>query len=328
MRPALALVAWLLPAPPLGAAPPPPWVVAFGLVVVAVLAAATAATLWVGQRGRRTVLARLVRPDVRTASPVAPGTPDAFGIAEVGGWRGDLLGFLARWLPAPMRGEAAVAALAAAGYFEPSAALYYGAVRALAPVVMPLIVLTVTGGAERLSLALGLLVGVVGPGAVLDRQAGARRSALTLAIPDALDLLVVCLEAGVGADAALVRVARELAPTHPVLSAELDDVTRRISAGLPREEALRGLVARTGVEDLRAIVSTMVQAERLGTSLARVLRIHGEALRSRRKQQAEKKAAEASVKMIIPLVLFMLPAFFTVVLGPAVLSLMSQMGGP
>lgn len=337
MRPPLALVASLLPASlpqgaplegaPLGAAPPP-WAVALGLIVLAVLAAATAATAWVGQQGRRTVLARLVRPGGRTLSVAAPGTPDAFGIARVGGWRGDLLGVLARWAPAALRGEAAVAALAAAGYFEPGAALYYAGVRALAPVLMPLVVVAVTGAAEPRALALGLLVGVIGPGAVLARQAGTRRTALALAIPDALDLLIVCLEAGVGVDAALVRVARELAPTHPVLAAELDDVTRRISAGLPREEALRGLVARTGVEDLRAIVSTMIQAERLGTSLARVLRIHGETLRSRRKQAAEKKAAEASVKMIIPLVLFMLPAFFTVVLGPAVLSLMSNMGGP
>jgi tight adherence protein C len=116
-----------------------------------------------------------------------------------------------------------------------------------------------------------------------------------------------------------------MAATHPVLGAELDNVTRRISAGLPREEALRALVTRTGVDDLRAIVSTMVQAERLGTSLARVLRIHGDALRQRRKQTAEKRAAEASVKMIIPLVLFLLPAFFSVVLGPAVLSLIGTM---
>ena len=301
---------------------------ALALILVAVVATTAAATVWVGQRGRRTVLARLVRPGGRGAPGVAPGTLDAFGVAEIGGWQGELLAVLARWVPAGLRGESAVAALAAAGYFEPSAALYYGAARALAPVVVPLVVLAVAGATEPLVPALGLLVGVIGPGAVLDHQAGARRAALSVAIPDALDLLVVCLEAGVGADAALVRVARELAPTHPVLAAELDNVTRRISAGLPREEALRGLAARAAVEDLRAIVSTMIQAERLGTSLARVLRIHGEALRTRRKQLAEKKAAEASVKMIIPLVLFMLPAFFTVVLGPAVLSLAVSMKGP
>jgi tight adherence protein C len=315
----------------LPAAPAPSWAAAAALVSLACLALATAATLWVGQRGRRAVLGRLVRPGGRAGggrgAVTALGTPDAFGIAEVGGWRGDLLASLARWVPAGLRTEAAVAALARAGYFEPSAALYYGAARIVAPVAAPLAALAVGGDEASLAAALGLLAGVVGPSAVLDRKAGARRLALSAAIPDALDLLIVCLEAGVGIDAALVRVARELETTHPVLAAELDNVTRRISAGLPREESLRALVARTGVEDLRAIVSTMIQAERLGTSLARVLRIHGDALRARRRQAAEKRAAEASVKMIVPLVLFLLPAFFTVVLGPAVLGLMTNVMG-
>lgn len=307
---------------------PPPWAVAAGLVTVAALAAATAGSLWLGQRGRQAVLGRLGRHRGQRFTAGMSGPLDAFGIAEAEGWRGELLAGLARWLPAPLRSAAAAAALARAGYFEPSAVLYYGAARALAPVLVPALVLLVIGHAAPLALALGLVVGVIGPPAVLDRRAGARRTALSAAIPDALDLLVVCLEAGVGADAALVRVGRELAPTHPVLAAELDNVTRRISAGLPREEALRALVTRTGVEELRAIVSTMIQAERLGTSLARVLRIHGDALRTRRKQGAEKKAAEASVKMIIPLVLFLLPAFFAVVLGPAILSLVAGVGGP
>jgi tight adherence protein C len=307
-------------------------VAAAALIALACLAAATAATVWLGQRGRRVALGRLVRPGARLRARLgtrldAGATPDAFGAAEVEGWRGDLLAALARWVPAGLRGEAAAAALANAGHFEASAVLYYGGARLVAPVVAPLVAAAVTGGVAPLAVALGLLVGVVAPPALLDRAAGTRRVALTTAIPDALDLLIVCLEAGVGVDAALVRVARELEPTHPVLSAELDNVTRRISAGLPREESLRALVTRTGVEDLRAIVSTMIQAERLGTSLARVLRIHGDALRARRRQAAEKRAAEASVKMIIPLVLFLLPAFFTVVLGPAVLSLVANVVG-
>jgi tight adherence protein C len=201
----------------------------------------------------------------------------------------------------------------------------------LAPVVFPLLVFLATGsggGAAGspgpMGLGLGLLAGLTLPSALLDRRAGTRRTALMLAIPDALDLLIVCLEAGVGLDAALVRVSRELAPTHPMLAAELESVVRRVGAGLPRDEALRTLVVRTGVEDMRAVVSTMIQAERLGTSLARVLRIHGESLRGRRKQLAEKRAAQASVKMMIPLVTFLLPAFFIVVLGPAVLSMMAS----
>ncbi len=308
-------------------AAPPPWVLAAGLAAVAALAAATPASAWVAQHGRRAAQARLARPRERARARVgAPDAPDAFALAGAEGWRGALLGALARWLPAGLRSEAAAAALARAGHFDAEAVLYYGLARLLAPVLVPLAAVAAAGAGEPAALGIALVVGVVGPSAVLDRRAGARRAALSVAIPDALDLLVVCLEAGVGVDAALVRVARELAPTHPVLAAELDNVTRRISAGLPREEALRALVTRTGVDDLRAIVTTMLQAERLGTSLARVLRIHGDALRTRRRQAAEKRAAEAATKMIIPLVLFLLPAFFTVVLGPAVLSFVTSMG--
>jgi tight adherence protein C len=307
----------------------PVWPQALALTLLATASSAAAVAVWAGQRGRRAALARLTRHHgARALRALGGDDVDAFALHEIEGWRGRVLATLARHTPTSLRGPEAAAALARAGYFEPTALLYYGAARALAPVIAPLVVVAVTGAAAPLALALGLLVGVVAPGAVLDRKAGARRTALALAIPDALDLLIVCLEAGVGVDAALMRVAREVTPTHPVLGAELVNVTRRISAGLPREEALRALVTRTGVDDLRAIVSTMIQAERLGTSLARVLRIHGEALRNRRKQKAEKKAAEASVKMIIPLVIFLLPAFFAVVLGPAILSLGKGVGGP
>lgn len=315
------------PVLPFGA--PPPWIIAAALATTALLATATAVSLWLGQRGRRAVRARLARPGTRDVRALADvGAADAFAITEVEGWRGALLVWLARWLPRSARSAAAADALASAGYFQPAALLYFGGARLAAPVLLPALAFALTGGAVPLAVGLALLVGLVGPSALLDRKAGARRAGLVTAIPDALDLLIVCLEAGVGVDAALVRVARELAPTHPVLAAELENVTRRISAGLPREEALRALVSRTRVEDLRAIVSTMIQAERLGTSLARVLRIHGEALRARRRQTAEKKAAEASVKMLLPLVIFLLPAFFTVVLGPAVLSMMGTMGTP
>lgn len=309
----------------------PAWWIAAGYATVAALAAASATSAWVAQRGRRAVLARLGRPSQRAARLLATGgaalDPFLLGDEDDGSWQARAAAVLARWLPAALRSERAAARLVAAGYFSPTAVYFFGASRLLAPVVAPALVACATGSASPLGLGLGLAAGLVGPTALLDRRAGERRTALGAAIPDALDLLIVCLEAGVGLDAALVRVTRELRSAHPVLAAELDNVSRRTSAGLPREEALRALVARTGVEDLRAIVTTMVQAERLGTSLARVLRIHGESLRGRRKQLAEKRAAEASVKMLIPLVLFLLPAFFAVVLGPAALGLIGTMGG-
>jgi tight adherence protein C len=128
-------------------------------------------------------------------------------------------------------------------------------------------------------------------------------------------------------DSALLRVARDMAFLHPDLSAEFMVVNRTINAGLSREEALHGLWQRTGVEGLRGLASSMVQSERLGTSIARILRVYSEALRRKRRQLAEKRAAEASIKMIIPLALFMLPALFALILGPAAMSLARTMRG-
>lgn len=305
----------------------PLWWVATAWIWAGTLAVAGAVALYVGQRGRRAALERLGRRSARAARGLlGDADVDAFRIGRATSWRGELAALLDRVVPGALRGPEAVARLASAGWFEPEAVLYFGGARLAALVVGPTLAVLVAGELSPLALAMGLVAGAMGPQAVLDRRAGTRRTALAVAVPDALDLLVVCLEAGVGVDAALQRVAREIAATHPVLSTELEVVTRRIGAGLPREEALRSLVVRTGVDDLRAIVGTMIQAERLGTSLARVLRIHGEALRTRRKQLAEKKAAEASVKMVIPLVLFLLPAFFAVVLGPAALSMLKMAG--
>lgn len=306
---------------------PAAWQIAGG-VLVAALATATAASAWVAQRGRRAILGRLAYRPRQAAVRALGEDADPFAADTGPAWRGRLVRVMVRVVPPAFRSEAVTAQLAQAGYYAPDAAICFGAIRLAMPVLAPAVVLLVTRSTTPMALLLGLTVGVMGPTAMLDRRAGTRRTAVSVAIPDALDLLVVCLEAGVGLDAALVRVARELAPTHPLFSAELENATRRISAGLPRDEALRALVARTGVEDLRGIVSTMIQAERLGTSLARVLRIYGEALRARRRQLAEKRAAEASVKMVIPLVTFLLPAFFAIVLGPAVIGFVGNARTP
>jgi tight adherence protein C len=170
-------------------------------------------------------------------------------------------------------------------------------------------------------------IGIIGPRAMLDRLVANRRDRIRRAIPDSLDLMVVCVEAGVGLDSALLRVARDMSRLHPDLAAELFIVNRTINAGISREEAMQGLWQRTGVEELRGLVSSMVQSERLGTSIARILRIYSETLRRKRRQFAEKRAAEASIKMIIPLALFMLPALFALVLGPAAFALAATMRG-
>lgn len=145
-----------------------------------------------------------------------------------------------------------------------------------------------------------------------------RQDRIRKSVPDALDLLVVCVEAGTSLDAAILRVAREMRLSCPPLADELLIVNRRTNAGVPSDEALRGLAARTGLADLRALVASMIQSQKWGTSIAQVLRVNAETLRRKRRQAAEQAAQKAPLKMIIPLVLFILPPLFAVIMGPGV----------
>jgi tight adherence protein C len=168
-------------------------------------------------------------------------------------------------------------------------------------------------------LVIGVAVGLLAPTMLLNRLVEARQTKFRRAIPDALDLLVVCVEAGVALDAGIQRVAREMYLLHPLLSEELLGMSRRISAGMPREQAMHGLYIRTGVDELRSLASHMLQSERWGTSIATVLRLYSEQLRHKRRVAAEKRAATASTRMLIPLTLFIFPTLFVVLLGPAVM---------
>ncbi len=175
-----------------------------------------------------------------------------------------------------------------------------------------------------MTMAVAVFFGLILPVALLDRFVRLRQERIRRSVPDALDLLVVCVEAGISLDAAILRVAREIRLVHPELAHELAVVNRVTNAGIPREEALRGLWQRTGVVDLRALVSSMIQSERWGTSIATVLRVAGETLRRKRRQLAERKAKMAALKMTFPLLLFILPALFVVILGPAVVSIVQE----
>ena len=150
----------------------------------------------------------------------------------------------------------------------------------------------------------------------LKRMIKDRQQRITIALPDALDLTVICVEAGLALDQALLRVGKDLHHAHPDLSEEFHLVNLEMRAGKPRVEALRNLVDRTGVDDIRALVGTLIQTDRFGTSVAQALRVHSDSLRTARRQRAEEQAAKTTIKMVPPLVIFILVPFLAVTVGP------------
>jgi tight adherence protein C len=161
--------------------------------------------------------------------------------------------------------------------------------------------------------------GYVLPGALLGRLAKRRQHRIQLGLPDALDLLVVSVEAGLGLDQAIQRVGDELAFAHPDLADELSLINLELRAGKPRSEALRNLGERTGVDDVVSLVTMLIQTDKFGTSVAQSLRVHSDTLRTKRRQRAEEAAAKTGVKMVFPLVFCIFPAIWIVTLGPAII---------
>lgn len=159
------------------------------------------------------------------------------------------------------------------------------------------------------------------PNIGLNRLIFVRQREIFEVFPDALDLMTVCVEAGLGVEAALVRVADEMQHKSEALAEELHLVTLELRAGLERARALRNLAARTGVEEVEGFVAMIIQAERFGTSIAASLRVHSDMLRTRRRQRAEEAAAKTTIKMVFPLTFCVFPALFVVVLGPAFISI-------
>ena len=170
----------------------------------------------------------------------------------------------------------------------------------------------------NLLLALGGLgIGYVLPGMLLARMAKRRAHRIRLSLADALDLLVVSVEAGLGLDQALTRVGQELAFAYPELSDELRLINLELRAGKPRAEALRNLGDRTGVEDVSSLTAMLIQTDKFGTSIAQSLRVHSETLRTKRRQRAEEASAKLGAKMVFPLVFCIFPAILVVTIGPA-----------
>lgn len=212
-----------------------------------------------------------------------------------------------------------------AGYRKDSAAkLFYGA-KVLVPLLLVLIAFATRASNISpffvYSLALG--VGFLAPDFWLGRQISNRQASLRRGLPDVLDLLIICIEAGLSLDQATARTGQELSKAQPALSDELGIVALEQRAGRPRSEAWKHFAERTDVDVIRNLVSMLVQAEQFGTSIGKTLRVHSDTLRTRRVQEIEEKAAKLSVKLIFPLVLFIFPSLFLVTLGPALIS-MSQ----
>jgi len=152
-----------------------------------------------------------------------------------------------------------------------------------------------------------------------------RQEKIFLSLPDALDLLVVCVEAGLGLDAAMRRVVEEMSDSHPVISGEMGLCLMQLQMGRPRRDVLHDWGVRTGVDDVKALVAILIQADKFGSSIAQALRVQSDAMRIKRRQIAEEKAQKTAVQMLFPLVLFIFPGIFVVLVGPAAIKMIDQL---
>jgi len=220
-----------------------------------------------------------------------------------------------------------------AGIRLPNAITGFYAIKTVLIILLPGSILLLASIFPRFSthqvafaMILTIFLAVTLPDAILESMARRRKRRLRNGFPDALDLLVVCTEAGLGLNQAIDRVAHEIEDNYPDLSQELELVNVEIRAGVQREDALRDLANRTGLEDIRGLVALLTQSMRLGTGVADTLRIYAEEFRDKRMQRAEEAAAKIGTKMIFPLVVCLFPGFFVVILGPAFLKIIKVFG--
>ena len=230
---------------------------------------------------------------------------------------------LSRALPvSPTNVSQARTWLIQAGYRNEQHVTIYRGLRVLFAALGFIAVFAFTGFNSPLMLVGITALGFFLPRFLLKKKLAERQRRIRLGLPDGLDLTVICVEAGLSLDQAMMRVGEDLRHSHPELSAEFHLFDLETRAGKPRVEALRNLAARTGVDDIRSLVGTLIQTDRFGTSVAQALRVHSDSLRTERRQRAEEQAAKTTVKMIIPLVLFVMPSLIFVTVGPAVIELM------
>jgi tight adherence protein C len=208
--------------------------------------------------------------------------------------------------------------LTAGGYRGLTALTLYAAAEVILPIVFGGALVLLLGFSRWYIVALGAVAGYVVPSLWLGRKTKQRQKQIRNGLPDALDLMIVCIEAGSGLDQAIVKTSDELDISYPALAEELRLITTEVRAGKPRLEAFKNFASRTKVDEVRSLVAMLVQTDKFGTSIAQALRTHAEVSRTKRRQNAEERAAKIGVKLVFPLVFCLFPGLYIAILGPAV----------
>jgi tight adherence protein C len=220
-----------------------------------------------------------------------------------------------------------------AGFRSPHAPALYRALQFLSMMVCPLLVIGVWVYLVRplndalIPALFAFGAGFILPRFILNRLIASRKLRISWGLADALDLMVITMEAGLGLNAAMLKICEELKDVHPDISKEFELANLEIRVGRDRSEALRNLADRTGVEDLNSLVGMLIQADRFGTSIARAVRVYSDSLRTKRRQRAEQAAQKAAFKLLLPLGALLFPTMFIVILGPALLNISDMLGG-
>jgi tight adherence protein C len=214
--------------------------------------------------------------------------------------------------------------MATAGYRSVTAAVLYGASELILPIVFGGIAFLLVGWSKWHFVLFAAAIGYMAPSVWLGRQTSLRQKEIRNGLPDALDLLIVCIEAGSGIDQAIVKASDELDISYPALAEELRLVTTEVRAGKPRLEAFKNFASRTKVDEVRSLVAMLIQTDRFGTSVAQALRTHAEVSRTKRRQNAEERAGKIGVKLVFPLVFCLFPSLYVAILGPAVVDYVTK----
>lgn len=308
-----------------------PLLLPLGLFFLSGLFAVLGAVLLIGERSAARERLHASAPAMATAG--GRGSPESLRFeGESRGWFSFLQPLYEPFLPkdeetlTEMRKQ-----MIQAGYHHPHAATRYYALRTVLAAALgagilflgPILVPSVPVNFYFIGAVMGVVVGYLLPAVLLDRRIATRKRLIREGFPDALDMLLVCMEAGLGLDAALARVGSEIRTAHPVISEHFRLVGNELRAGRSRQEALRNLAERTGVEEVRSLVSLLIQSDELGTSIAQALRVHAFEMRAARILRAEELAHKVPVKLAFPLMLGFIPVVVLATVTPAALRMVT-----